>query len=182
MNRKRPLKAKKLGIPKRRARTKVQPPSETTEKRRPVASDNTASTEGCLQEENQPKILTLKNGTQIDMRLGLALLDVLRNLSEDQPHHFQVLLAMAQGHEVDDPESIKFLRRCGHLRKDRTINPNDQNILISAYQNTPEGFVLINPFILTDAAEARALELYVQQRYLRFLRILREEKDEGQSP
>ena len=112
-----------------------------------------------MSEHGSGKIVRLKNGAQIEADRGWECLDCLRVLLEDEPRHFQTLLALARGDsDKVDSKSVSFLLREGLLRRDGSLDPALCNVLLSGYRETEEGPVVANPFQPADAHEARALE------------------------
>jgi hypothetical protein len=128
--------------------------------------------------------VSLKNGSEIDAGWGITFWRALQSLLDQHPEHLQALLAIAKGRSEDAPaRSVAFLRHGGLLLRDRTVNPDAQAVLLSAYQETAEGPVLVNPFRLDSPEQAQALESRDAERSHRLLRWLkRRENDEGRAP
>jgi hypothetical protein len=104
---------------------------------------------------------TLKSGGKTSAIGGHFAVLHLQALLDQSPDDFRALLAIARGQPQDAaPECVERLKR-GLLLHPRTgeIYPSDlRDILLSAYQETPDGPVLVNPFRLNDAAEAQEVE------------------------
>lgn len=147
------------------------------------ARESNKSTEGQLREELE-KIVPLKNGGQITVKDGWAELDSLRILLDEHPQHFHTLLAIAQGREEGlDAASVAYLR--SHAYVGGHLDQEVRDVLLSAYQETKEGPVLVNPFRLDDVGEASALEKVHEHDRVRFKREVwsRIRNDEqGRSP
>ncbi len=118
-----------------------------------------------LEEDFSRKVLPLKNGGATEIAVGLVTADILRDLLEKQPEHFEVLLALARGQNQDLPvRSLAYLRRDEFLMKGAVIKPLYRDILLSSYQQTPDGPVIVNPFRLDDEADARAVQSVADSR------------------
>ncbi|MDE2508634.1 MAG: hypothetical protein KGM43_15595 [Planctomycetota bacterium] len=110
-------------------------------------------------EDHRHKKLLLKCGREMQISEGLGCATGLRMLLEEDPGHFQVLLSMACGQEDGHPiNSVAFLRRALFLQKGGVINPRVRDVLLSAYQETPDGAAIVNPFRLETEADVRAVE------------------------
>jgi hypothetical protein len=140
-------------------------------------------TEEWLADEER-KQYTLKNGQQIEGRRGcLALLD-LKGLLEQSPQFFRALLAIVQGRLEDaSPEAVAYLKDCGYLRADTgAVRADIPDVLLSAYQETPEGPVLVNPFKFNSTDEAREVEQSEKTSIDWLIRELRKDGGKGPSP
>jgi len=126
-----------------------------------------------LQDGGQEE-LVLKNGGRIEASLGQALLRALEGLLEQAPHHFRALHAIAEGRSSEaPPESVSALKDAHFLRPDGTAIPGLADVVVSAYQQTRDGPVLINPFQLETLDQVRALERMEQEGRLRLAHEIR---------
>jgi hypothetical protein len=128
--------------------------------------------ETCLPKGNK-KTLKLKNGAEIEVGWGMAFWRSLEDLLDAHPDHFATLLTLAcDPAAAVSPKSVAFLRRCLYLHPDGTIIPDERAVLLSAYQETAEGPVLVNPFVLDGPDEAQKLERREARGYRRLIRRL----------
>jgi hypothetical protein len=119
--------------------------------------------EGELTQEEGRAALPLKNGS---------------SLLEQAPEHFQALLAIAYGRHAEAPsQSVEILKDALLLRPDGTLVPDLGNVLHSAYHQTAEGPVLINPFRLDDPEQVQMLEEMEQNALQKLLRRIRRENE-----
>ena len=153
-----------------------QKPGQGKRDKEAITQERVSVKEERLEEEQLRKTFPLKNGGLIEAGQGLNELSALRVLLEEEPYHFQTLLAIARGEaEALDPESIAHLNREGYLSKDARIDKDLRDVLLSSYQETPvEGPVLVTPFKLSDASEALVLERGEEQRHQRRVQEIRE--------
>lgn len=133
--------------------------NETSTSGEKIKIDHPRREERLTSEQNdQQAIVSLKNGETMESQLAWDYLDSLRLLLEEHPKHFLALLAAARGNERLPRGNIaQLLRRHRYLRNDRSIDPDYRNVLLSSYQETPEGPVLANPFAPGDQYEADQL-------------------------
>lgn len=125
------------------------------------------------------RVLPLKNGRQIEARLGLATYQSLGYLFQRDPGLFLALRDIAEGRpEKVAPRQTSALREALFLRRDLSIDDSVRDVLLSAYQEAPDGPVLVNPFKLQNPDEARALEQMQKAGFDRAIRLLRSD-DEG---
>lgn len=97
----------------------------------------------------------LKNGADIEIGIGQAYLRTLEGMLTNQPELFDSCRMIAQGQGENVPEAHRrSLRKSLVLRPDGTLLPGFADILLSAYQETPEGPVLANPFRLDSQEQA----------------------------
>ena len=102
------------------------------------------------------QILRLKNGAEIGAEEGRMLLECLRMLDAER---LQSLLDLARGGTIDPTllppsllslsltrEPYSFYADPVFFEAPGKIKPSIKDVLLSAYQETPEGPVLVNPF------------------------------------
>jgi len=124
----------------------------------------------------------LKNGYQVELRRGMADYQSLGLLFEKDSSLFQALLTIAQGRPHDvSTENTAALRNGLYLLPDFSMREDLRNVLLSAYQETPDGCVLVNPFRLESTDQAGALEHMEKAALERLLRLIGGDKDEGRS-
>jgi hypothetical protein len=97
-----------------------------------------------MEEERADTMYPLKAGGQIGGRHGRFVLLDLEGILEQSPHLFQALLAIVQDRREDaPPEALARLSDCGYLKADDgTVRADIRDVLLSAFQDTPEGPVL----------------------------------------
>ena|SRR5579872_445871 len=118
-------------------------------------------------------ILPLKNGRQIEVRLGLATYQSLTRLFENDRHLFNALRSIAEGHSATvGPARTRALRHGLFLQQDLSIREPVRDVLLSAYQETAEGCILANPFKLDRPEQARMLEQLEKAGLDRIIRLL----------
>ena len=133
-------------------------------------------------QEKGKRIVPLKNGGNIEPALGVALLELLENLLEQEPAMFHALLAVAQGRADDIPPNMMANLKQGLLlRSDGSISADVRDVLLSGYQPGPEP-ILVNPFRLESADQVRDLERVRDQNYQRLARLLRREDEKKGRP
>ncbi len=129
-----------------------------TEKCRAVVA-NTVVVEEHLTKGPKDKF-KLKSGGEINVVGGHFAVLQLQALLDKSPEDFRTLLAIARGNPQDAvPDSIERLK--GGFLHPRTCEvhpPILRDILLSSYQETPEGPVLVNPFQLNQATDAQEVE------------------------
>lgn len=133
---------------------------------------------GTVLDEDGKTVLPLKNGRQIDVRLGLATYRTLCRFFEKDPELFNALRALAEGRDdlVSRYQRVA-LRRALLLRSDLTIRDAVRDVLLSSYQE-PDGPVLTNPFKLDSPEQARRLEQMEQAGLDKLLRRLWSDEDQ----
>lgn len=107
-------------------------------------------------DDERPK-LRLKNGSEVDARSAYVDWRMLFAEQDLHPNNVQSLIALARG----DPDSVSKevvaeLRERHRLwfARDGTLEPIVRDVLLSAYRDTPEGVVIVNPFELTNQRDA----------------------------
>ena len=141
-------------------------------------------TEENLGKDKRRAILSLKNGAQIEARDGKLYYGFLCSLLAEEPEVFRGLLAFAQdqnramlpGHRV----RLMFLG--GYLEPDGSIMPKVRDVLLSAYKETPDGPMLVNPFFLSRPEQARELERMETEGLDWLIRELRRKENTGKPP
>jgi hypothetical protein len=130
-----------------------------------------------LADKPQEKILQLKNGAQVEATIGVVYFEELSDLLDQEPEHFRTLLALARGQSEGIPaEHTKALQRDGFLKGGGVLDEDMRNVLLSAYQETAEGVVLVNPFLLATPVQAAELERLEERGLDRLIRKLRKQK------
>jgi hypothetical protein len=122
--------------------------------------------------KEQRTVLSLKNGGQIEAGLGLAAYDQVTFLFQKNPNLFTALLSIARGNlDAGTAEEKESLRNGFFLRQDFSIVDSVHDVLLSAYQETPDGPTLVNPFQLETPDHARLLERLERAALIRILRL-----------
>jgi hypothetical protein len=115
--------------------------------------------------------VTLRNGATEDLTQAMATWDTLTQIKDNQPALFAAALALAQGQEPS-PSMRRELRRGLLTLRNGVLRPAVKNVLLSSYEETPEGPVLVNPIKPTCDADRRAfeeLEARSERNFRRFL-------------
>jgi hypothetical protein len=131
--------------------------------------------------EEGPKF-TLKNGDQVDADWTVILYESFVDMMDNCPRRFQSLLALAQGRPGDVvADDLEYFKEAGFVTPAGVLSSDVQSVLLSAYQETPEGPVLVNPVRLETPADRAAVEHAQQLLNRRALDFLRERDDDGPS-
>lgn len=139
------------------------------------------------EEEERPK-LRLKNGSEVDARAAYVDWKLLQATQQKQPAEFAALLALARSEQMAlTEEAREELRRRNHFAFDSDGNLDQVAgaIILSAYRETPDGPMLVNPFQLSTEAERELFdetERKVDNVFLRFLRRGRESGGGSRGP
>jgi hypothetical protein len=145
------------------------------------ASKNGRRDEHRLAKEYQRNV-RLKKGGQICLEAALIHLGALQILLDDMPNHFPTLLAIAREDQYKtDQESVSVLRYYGFLRQDDTIHPGLRDVLLSAYEEIPDGPLLSNPFTDVDTNEIERLNRLRKQDFVTEVRKRIKRNEEGLS-
>ena len=123
---------------------------------RRVSRSGLKSTDGTTLKKKERNRLSLKKGSDADVLLALSQLDHLGAMLRVRPERFLTLLALAQGRpEEAKQEHITHLTKSGFISKDGSISQDLRELLLSAYQMTGDGPVLVNPFKLQTNEDKR---------------------------
>jgi len=137
-----------------------------------------------MQQNDESPKLRLKNGAEVDARSAYIKWRMLEALHESKPHETHALLALTEGREAAlSPEIFARLkqRHANWFHPDGTLVEMVRNVLSSAFRETPEGAVLVNPFQLATDTDRNTL-LEIQRQDDRFLRrFLRGDDPPGNS-
>ncbi len=123
------------------------------------------------------QMLTLKNGELAPVRRAIVLVGFLSDLLESEPQKFQTLLDLARVGNTSllpdkskvTQEAVRYFERHAYCDNDGNIDPVVRNVVLSAYQATPEGPVLIQPFRLANAEE-KAIAERMEMQLVNWLR------------
>jgi hypothetical protein len=133
--------------------------------------------------DEQPVSLSLKyDGQPVDVRRALIVLHGLQERLEHNPPSFQVLLALARGElkglrpdrrlpniarrqfdKATPAELLVGLMAVGFVRKDGSVEPLTQRVLLAGFRTVPDGQLVGNPFLLQDAKDKETLETVQQE-------------------
>jgi hypothetical protein len=104
--------------------------------------------------------LQLNNGHMLNVRCGLLYYNSLKTLSELEPEIFRSVLSLARDPSIEiQREHLDRVKQIGGiLQPDGAIKDAVRNVLTSSYQETTEGPVLINPFIIKNTELANEIE------------------------
>ena len=134
---------------------------------------------------NRPK-LRLKNGSVVDARWAYVHWQTLQELEMGRRDHLQAFVMLARGDEPDAPGQTRedLRRRYGEcFTRDGSLDPIVREVIQSAFRETPEGAVVVNPFQLSSQADMDVLakvELQVDRELRRLMRLMRgEDKPPG---
>jgi len=112
--------------------------------------------EGELSDERR-EVMALRNGGEIEIGMGQAYLGILQGLQSKEPGKFQSLVDHARGAELPK-DARAWLSSALVLRPDGTLLPGLLDVLRSAYRETPEGSVLVNPFRIDTPVQRETLQ------------------------
>ena len=143
----------------------------------------TASTSEVPLEQGPKYLVTLKNGVREDIRVVLATWDTLTSLQDTRPQLFAAARAMADG--KDETSAVRReMRRYCLTDQNGALLPQVRDVLLSGYQNTKEGPVLVNPIRFDSEADRTAFEACRQLAARNLSRFLAGEspRDDGQGP
>lgn len=132
------------------------------------------------EKEERPK-LRLKNGIEVDARRAYVKWKSLEAVHSQHPDDFSLLLALARDNlSAVLPEARASLKNEYRNSFDNAgeLDPETRNILLSAFRETPDGSMLVNPFQLTIQAEIDMFDR-VERKYVRAYRRL---SDRGDDP
>jgi hypothetical protein len=126
-------------------------------------------------EENIREV-NLRNGAKADVGIVIGVLDFIKDLTETNPEHFQLILNLARNENATVSRHVSAeLKRAGVIARDGTVTAIYRDVLLSACQQTAEGIVLTSPFAPQDPAEATFVQAHVnayEDRLVRFARKL----------
>jgi len=132
-------------------------------------------------DDERPK-LRLKNGSEVDAQIAYVRWRMLGAEQTTRPHLVEALLAFARG----NPDSISTEvaaetkeRHSFWFTRDGALEPIVRDVLLSAYRETPDGVVIVNPFDLRTQQEADTLSEIQRQDDLLIRRGFR---DKGEQP
>lgn len=117
--------------------------------------------------EDTASTLRMKNGAEADVQLALRERQRLDRLLTQEPEHFSLLWDIARGMvdarrllKIGAPQStiLKRLRDYGYLRKHLTINPLTRDVLLSGVIHSPDGPMLIQPFVIGSDGDKAIVE------------------------
>lgn len=118
-------------------------------------------------------MIRLRNGGQISASEGTAAFSTLTGLLERAPDRLAAMAAIALGRPGDAaPEHVAALTKGLMLRPDGSIPDYLRVVLLAAYQETPEGPVLVNPFRPENEVQVRRLERLDRDALERLRRVL----------
>jgi hypothetical protein len=106
-------------------------------------------------ETGKDQLVTLKNGTTIDVKTGRSAWGTLNDLLEQHPHLFKLLHSKIRGEEIT-PEAIRELRKALLVLPSGEVRESLRNVLLSGYQETKDGPVIVNPFKLDSESDRQA--------------------------
>lgn len=146
-------------------------------------ADSTGGRDARMRRDHQegPKF-TLKNGDQIDARWAILLYDRLRAMQAVHPKRLKSLLALAPDRPNDVPtDHLELFKEGGLADSAGAISPDVRGVLLSSYQQTPDGPVLTNPVRFASAADRAAVERINRELNQRFRSFLDERDEDGPS-
>jgi hypothetical protein len=125
--------------------------------------------------------IKLKNGAMADLMLAKATWQTLMSVSDTHPALVVAVLELAQGKQ-QPPDMLRELRKALLTQPNGELRDVVRDVVLSAYQETTEGAVLVNPFLLDSEADRKAFEECEQRSKRNWLRILRpDDPREGRS-
>ncbi len=133
----------------------------------------TRSMEGLLPKRIEGKV-RLKNGSEVDAQPAYVWWRMLEALDRVKPAVARDLLSLARGeHWLVSHESAQRLRNDKRAWFDQQgqLDPIAKDVLLSAWRDTADGRVIVNPFQLASQNEIDLLAI-VERQDSRFLRDL----------
>jgi hypothetical protein len=150
----------------------------------------TKAMEGHLPERKKSvrPTLRLKNGSEVDARKAYVYWHTLQGLEIGRRDHLQAFVMLARGDEpVARGQTRDDLRRLylTEFARDGSLDPIFREVVLSAFRETAEGAVVVNPFQLTSQADIDVftkVSLQVLREMQRLFRLMRgEDKPPGQA-
>ena len=138
----------------------------------------TKSMEGLLPKRIEGKV-RLKNGSEVDAQPAYVWWRMLEGLNGVRPEIARHLLSLARGeHWSVSGDSTKLLRQKYPEWFDKQGNLDEvaKNVILSAWRETADGRVIVNPFQLTSQNELAPLAA-IEHQDNRFLRDLFDRRD-----
>lgn len=121
--------------------------------------------------QDAPK-LRLKNGVEVDARKAYVDWRMFVGAEKETPAHVQALVALARGDDGSVPSNVRLALQSTYedwFASDGSLLPLIKDVVLSAFRDTPDGPVIVNPFQLTSQADAEVFDR-VERRYYRILR------------
>lgn len=110
-------------------------------------------------EPRRPELPLKRSGERRELSSTRMREDYVRSLLEQQPAHFRALVSLVKGDEEGVTEQrIEDLKSWYYLEGDGTVKPGIRDIIESAYRETPDGPCIVNPFDVTNPADAATLQ------------------------
>ena len=130
-----------------------------------------------------PRLPLKKIGGVANVALSLGLLDVLRELQQDLPQHFEALVALSEGRRNGiDSEIIEDLKIGGFIDEETVVvNDNFLRLLKASLRDTQEGKVLVNPFCVQKGEDLKVIE-WAEREIKRVLKDDRPGREEDRRP
>ena len=101
--------------------------------------------------------ISLKNGSRHDLRIAQAIWEALAPLITTHPDLFAAALNLANG-IAPSPAMSRELRREFMTLENGELRAIIRDVLLSSYQETADGPILISPFKVESPADRQAFE------------------------
>lgn len=128
-----------------------------------------------LTDHEEPLQLRLKDGSEVDARKAYVIWRMLVAREPDEAHEFRLLAAFARGEQDKfHPMEQASLRKKRHqwFTADGSLEPLHKAVFVSAYRETGDGPVVVDPFHLETDSD---IDTYnrVQREHAHAMRWLR---------
>lgn len=137
--------------------------------------DATNTMEEHLPEQQASPKLRLKDGSEVDARKAYVIWRMLVSMEHDETHDLRLLAAFARGEEDKfHPMEQASLRKKRHqwFTADGSLEPLHFAVFSSAYRETGDGPVVVDPFQLRTDSDIDTYN-HVQREHAHAMRWLR---------
>jgi hypothetical protein len=140
---------------------------------RPGIDETSKPMEGLLPDRIEGKV-RLKNGSEVDAQPAYVRWRMLEALEKVNPSDARALLSFARGDQwLLSSEAGQLLRdkQSPWFQSDGKLEPIAQSVILSAWRDTTDGPVIVNPFQLATQQDVDLLAR-IERQDNRFLRTL----------
>ncbi|MGE4003403.1 MAG: hypothetical protein AB7I48_24720 [Planctomycetaceae bacterium] len=137
--------------------------------------DATNSMEARLPDLEEPLKLKLKNGSEVDAFKAYSVWRLLVIMESEAPKDLSLFSAFARhGENKLHPKSRDALRNRwrGWFTPEGTLDPVARDVVLSAYRETGDGPVVVEPFHLEKRSDVEAFKL-VERQFDQATRLVR---------
>lgn len=133
-----------------------------------------------MPDDHVPPQLRLKNGADVDARPAYVRWQLLHGIESRHPAHVRAFWELARGEDLAIPHDMLHevrKRYANWFEQSGNLNSLVRDVILSAYRETPDGPMLVNPFQLATQAETD-LFAQIEREDDDFLRRLLRRRDE----